>query len=88
MILISGKSGELTSKRKEGVLAFDSDVVFEDVPEQLRATATNKARREYLEEKTRAVAKILEAYGVFENMKYTKQQALLRAIVAVFASEE
>jgi len=88
VILLSGKSAELTAKRKEGVLAFDSDVIFEDVPEQFRATPANKARREYLEEKTRAVAKILEAYGVFENMRYAKQQELLRAIVAVFASEE
>ena len=88
VIFTFGEPAELTSKRKQGVLAFDGGVVFRDVPEQLRATAANKARREYLEEKTKAVAKILDAYGVFNNMKYAKQQELLCAIVAVFASEE
>ena len=56
VIFTSGAAGELTSKRKQGILAFDGDVVFQDVPDQLRATAANKARREYLEEKTKAVA--------------------------------
>jgi hypothetical protein len=88
VIFTSGEPAELTSKRKQGILAFDGDVVFRDVPEQLRATVANKTRREYLEEKTKAVARILDAYGVFDKMKYAKQQELLRAIVAVFASEE
>jgi len=88
VVFTSGEKEELTAKRKQGVLAFDGNVVFQSVPGQSRATAANKARREYLEEKTRAVARVLDAYGVFNNMKYAKQQELLRAIVAVLASEE
>ena len=77
VIFTTGEPGKLATKRKQGVLAFDGNVVFQDVPEQLRATAPNRARREYLEEKTKAVARILDAYGVFDNMKYAKQQELL-----------
>lgn len=88
VIFTTGEPGKLATKRKQGVLAFDGNVVFQDVPEQLRATAPNRVCWEYLEEKTKAVARILDAYGVFDNMKYAKQQELLRAIVAVFASEE
>ena len=87
VIFTTGEPGKLATKRKQGVLAFDENVVFQDVPEQLRATARNRARREYLEEKTKAVARILDAYGVFDNMKYAKRQNCF-APSWPFASEE
>jgi len=88
VVFAQGSKKSLADQRSKGTLAFDSDVIFARVPKPARATNGKQAEREILEEKIKGVAKILEAYGVFEDMSYTKQQELLRAIVAVFVSGE
>lgn len=88
VIFARGTKKDLAVQRAKGALAFDSDVVFAPVPKPARTTTGKQAEREILEEKIRGVAKILDAYGVFEDMSYSKQQELLRAIVAVFISGE
>lgn len=88
VVFARGTKKELADQRSKGALAFDSDVVFAPVPGIARAGIGAQAKREILEEKIKGVAKILEAYGVFEDMSFSKQQELLRAIVAVFVSGE
>ena len=74
--------------RAEGVLAFDSEVVFAEVPEPVRKTPGQQAERELLEEKIKGVAAVLDAYGLFKDLSYEKQQQLLRSIVSIFVSGE
>jgi len=49
---------------------------------------TPDAKREEakFEAQIKAVAKILDAYGVFDDMPWEKQQRLLREIVAIFSN--
>jgi hypothetical protein len=86
VVFAQGSKKDLVNQRSKGTLAFDSDVVFGPVPKPSRDTRGKQAERQVLEEKIKGVAKVLEAYGVFEDMSYSKQQELLRAIVAVFMS--
>jgi hypothetical protein len=79
---------KLKEMRAEGVLAFDPDVVFAEVPEPTRKTPGQKAERELLEEKIKGVAAVLDAYGLFKDLSYEKQQQLLRSIVSIFVSGE
>lgn len=93
-----GKQTDLFKiERQKGVLAFDEKFVFEPVnersndskaqgaPKKVRKSATDS---EYFQEQMKAVAKLLDAYGCFEGMSYTKQQKLLRAIVNVIAGSK
>lgn len=75
-------------KRKQGALVFDSGVIFADVPEPDRLTKGIKGQRTLLQKQMAAVARILDAYGVFEDMPYQRQQELLRSIAAVFTVRE
>ena len=77
-----------TQQRQQGALVFDSKVVFADVPEPERLTKGKKGQRTLLEKQMAAVARILDAYGVLEEMPYHKQQELLRSIAAVFTVVE
>lgn len=69
--------------RKEGALAFEEEAIFADLPEPERRTRGTDARRKHIEEQVAAVVQILDAYGLFEHMRYEKQQELVRAIAAV-----
>ena len=76
---------DLPLRRKRGILAYHKNKVFEHRQKPLRKTQiTTQAERKF-ETQIKAVAKILDAYGVFEDMPYEKQQRLLRDIVAVFS---
>jgi hypothetical protein len=79
---------QLKDMRAEGVLAFDANVVFSDVPAPIRHTAVKQAERELLEEKIKGVAAVLEAYGLLKDLRYEKQQQLLQSIVSIFVSGE
>lgn len=76
---------DVAEQRKRGALAFDAKVVLATVSK--RTGKAQDVSRMRVAEKTKAVAQILKAYGVFENMPRSRQQELLRAIVAVFAGE-
>ena len=83
-----GGSKKLAEKRSKGVLAFDPDVVLSPLPQSSRSTTGKQNKHELYEEMIKGVAQILDAYGVFEQMSYSRQQKLLRAILAVFVSVE
>ena len=87
MFELGGGNG-LAKRRSSGILALDPKVVLSPLPEARRSTKAKKGERELYEEKIKGVAQILEAYGVFEEMSYSKQQKLLRAILAVFVTGE
>lgn len=84
-VVFTDDDSSLKKERKDGALAFNSTVVFADVPEAERRTPGKKSKREHFEAQIAAVAQILEAYGVFEGMRYERQQELLQAIAAIFA---
>lgn len=71
-------------RRKAGILSFQKATVFEAVPEAQRQSQAIKREEAKFEAKIKSLAQILDAYGVFENMPYEKQQQLLRDIVAIF----
>lgn len=84
-VVFGDDKSDLRKQRKDGVLAFDASVVFADAPKA--KGATDRVRNQ-LEARAVALAQILEAYGVFRDMTYEKQQQLLQAIVAVFVDQE
>jgi len=86
--VVFAETEALAEHRSTGAIAFDAGVVLSPLPEPERSTAAKRADRALWEEKVRGVAKILEAYGVLEDLTYEKQQELLRAIVAVFVGGE
>jgi hypothetical protein len=86
--VVFAPKSELKSKRTEGVMAFEADVVLPPPVPSGRDTAGKRAGREILEEKIKGVAQILSAYRVFEGMSYEKQQQLLQSIVSIFLSGE
>jgi Histidine kinase-, DNA gyrase B-, and HSP90-like ATPase len=86
--VVFAESEALAGHRSNGAMAFDAGIVFAPLPDPQRKAPGKRADRTLLEDRIRGVAKILEAYGVFENMTYERQQELLRAIVAVFAGAE
>ena len=72
-------------KRKAGVLAFTRSGVFGARRAGQRVTQDRKLEETRFEAQIAALAKILDVYGVFENMPYEKQQRLLHDIVAIFS---
>jgi len=77
---------EELARRKDGVLAFRKDAVFERRPAPSRSTMDVINREAKFEIQIKAVAQILDAYGVFNDMPYDKQQKLLRDIVLIFSN--
>ncbi len=71
--------------RKKGYLAFQKSTVFEARQEAQRKTKDSMHDTAKFEAQIKAVAKVLDAYGVFNKMPYEKQQRLLRDIVAIFS---
>lgn len=71
---------EQIALREKGVLSFRKQEVFE-----ARGQHVNKKEDAKFEEKIKAVAKVLDAYGVFDGMPYQRQQRLLREIVRIFS---
>lgn len=78
-----GGSGETT---KEAGIIFERERIF-PVRTGDRKTSASIAESKMLEEKIKAVAAVLSAYGVFDEMPRNKQQELLRAIVRIFTVE-
>ena len=72
-------------RRESGILAFEKAAVFGPREKPPRSTRQAKQKEDKFETQIKAVAKILDAYGVFDGMPYEKQQRLLREIVAIFS---
>ncbi len=70
-------------QRKEGVLVFPNRVLA-DYPQSQRTGAVNAAEKKHFEEQLKAVAQVLEGYGLLRQLTYKQQQELLQAIARVF----
>jgi hypothetical protein len=85
--LTSNNSAKLADERKKGRLALNADKVF-----QLRGRKTTgkrkKAEDSLFQRQIKAVAQVLEAYGLLDKLTYDKQEELLRAIVAIFSLDK
>ena len=72
---------EAAARRREGVMAFDRRQLGASVPPSGKKAREDGADRE---RKLKAVATILDGFGVLEDMEYEEQHRLLNAILAVF----
>jgi len=72
-----GSVPDKKEKRKKGTIVFQTAEVFRD-------TTKSSTEHQVLEEKMKAVAQILDAYGILENLDYDRQATLLRAICNIF----
>jgi len=88
VIFSSPRDKSAEAQRKKGNLVFDRTVVFAETKSPKKQTAGTRAERDHFERQIAALAQLLEAFGVFEDMPYARQQELLRAIVAIFNTQE
>jgi hypothetical protein len=77
---------DMKEQRKEGKLTF-SRSVLDDTPAAKANGRNQNSRASFFEGQMKAVAQILDAYGLLEKLNYKEQDALLRAIAKVFATE-
>jgi len=87
-VLFTEDKNAAKAARKDGALAFEGDTIFADLPKPERNTRGNDTQRTRIEDQVAAIAQILDAYGVFEHMRYERQQDLLRSIAAVLGVSE
>ena len=69
-------------EREKGILAFYKPRIFK-IDGQSRKRSSQEDLK--LEARIKAVATILDAYGIFNEMPYERQQQLLRDIVSIFS---
>ncbi len=69
-------------EKSKGKLSYHKGIVFSDYPET-RSVEQNRKKEEF-EIKIKAVAKVLNAFGVLEILSYEEQQKLLKEIVFIF----
>jgi hypothetical protein len=72
---------EAAARRREGVIAFDRRQVAAATPPAGKKARQAAAERE---RKLKAVATILDGFGLLDDMAYEEQHRLLNAILAVF----
>jgi hypothetical protein len=72
---------EAAARRREGVIAFDRRQMGAATPPAGKKARQGAAERE---RKLKAVATILDGFGVLDDMAYEDQHRLLNAILAVF----
>ena len=73
---------EAAARRHHGVIAFDRNRLGATVPQ--RAGKSARAEAAQREAKLKAVATILDGFGLLDEMPYDDQHRLLNAILAVF----
>lgn len=76
---------EQAEKRKAGILSFLREDIFEYRTQKPISRYKKRLEDEKFENKIMAVIRLLDAYGVFNDMTYEKQQSLLRDIVMIFS---
>lgn len=69
------------ARRQQGVMAFDRSKLTAAKPKPGKHAARDATDREL---KLKAVATILDGFGVFDEMPYEEQHRLLNAVLAVF----
>ena len=77
---------DVNSRRKAGEIVFSRNVL-EDTPATRTGGSAQRNAADLFEGQLKAVAQILEAYGLLERLNYREQETLLRAIARVFATE-
>ena len=82
--LVNGDKKKILSERKKGKLALDADRIFPPLSSMAGHTKRSKAEIELLNNQVKAIAKVLDAYGLFEKLTYEQQEELLKAIVSIF----
>jgi hypothetical protein len=86
---ISGSDiANIASERKKGRLALNASKVFQPLSQPKRTGKRNKGEQALFRKQIKAVTQVLDAYGLLENLTYDQQEALLRAIVAIFAVDK
>lgn len=73
--------------RTEGALIFSKDDVFEARRVTRPVTKSEKLRESLFEEKIKAVASLLDSYGLLDHLPPEKQGELLKSIVNIFSVE-
>ncbi len=78
---ISDKALIVEVERRRGTLAYDQKTLLD----KLKPTTGSKAKseRELQKRKLRAIARLLDGFGAFENMDFAKQQELLNGIARI-----
>lgn len=79
---------DIQQKRKAGKLVFDYNQVFAEYVHGRRKTAKQLSEQAQFEAKVKAIARILDAFELFDNMTYERQQSLLSEIVAILSFED
>lgn len=79
---------DIQLKRKAGKLVFDYNRVFAEYVHGRRKTAKQLSEQAQFEAKVKAIARILGAYELFDNLTYDQQQDLLTEIVAILSFED
>ncbi len=79
------ESLDIQQKRKEGNLVFDYDRIFAEYVPSRRKTSKRLSEQAQFEAKIKAITQILEAFEVFNDMTYNRQQDLLREIVGILS---
>jgi hypothetical protein len=77
---------DIRTRRKEGELVYDAGKVLPPPPRP-RITRRFVAGTSLLERKVEAIAQILVAYGLFDDIPYEKQESVLKAIADVVGFE-
>jgi len=76
---------EIEQRRRAGELVFDYSQVFAEYATGAKRTVHKLAEHAQFEAKVRAIARILSAFEIFDNMTYDRQQELLHDIVAILS---
>ena len=76
---------EIFRKRKHGSITYNRNIVFADRSISKRSARSQDTKYKQFEVKLKLVAKVLNAFGLLENLSYDQQQHLLREIVNIFA---
>lgn len=84
-VILTDKPKEDAEKRHlKGALVFNKKKILSGKKIGTRSGAKAKLDAESFERKTCALIKLLDAFGVFEDMPYKKQEDLVRRIVNIF----
>ena len=86
VLLLENGAELFAEKRKEGALAFDQNVVLSGRLPGARRNPKEKKRQLVFRMKMEGLIRLLDAYGLFEEMPYNQQQELVRAIGRLFAT--
>lgn len=80
------EKGSARAAAVHGAYSFNREMVLSALQGR-RRTASSEAENKIFEERLKAIAQLLAAYGVFDSMNNAKQERLLRGIADILATE-